>query len=119
MSILPRTITAASLHHIDIVSPSGRKLGVLEDVAVGATSGRVLYVLIALDRPSEIGERLYAVPWETLSFYPGEDRCVLNVPVETLREAPALPSPQAFAEADPRLRHALNAHFGRYHDAAA
>ncbi|MEE2565888.1 PRC-barrel domain-containing protein [Hyphobacterium marinum] len=118
MSILPRTFTATSLHGIDIVSPSGRKLGVLEDVAVGAASGKVLYVLIALDRPSEIGERLYAVPWETLSFDPATDRCVLNVPVETLREAPALPSPEAFAEPDPRLRYALSTHFGRYPDAA-
>tara|TARA_R110002073_G_scaffold184636_13_gene343107 strand:- start:4204 stop:4560 length:357 start_codon:yes stop_codon:yes gene_type:complete len=118
MSILPRTFTASSLHGIEIVSPSGRKIGTLEDVAVSATSGRVLYVLVSLASPSEIGEQLYAVPWETLSFDPATDRCVLNVPVETLREAPALPSPQAFSEADPRLRYALNSHFGRYPDAA-
>lgn len=118
MSILPCTFTASSLHGIEIVSPSGRKIGVLEDVAVGATTGRVLYVLVALETPSEIGERLYAVPWETLTFDPQLDRCVLNVPIETLREAPALPSPNAFAEPDPRLHYALNSHFGRFPHAA-
>ena len=118
MSILPRTFTASSLHGIAIVSPSGRPIGALEDVAVGATTGRVLYVLVALDSPSEIGERFYAVPWETLTLDTANDRCILNVPVETLREAPALPSPAAFAEPDPRLRHVLNTHFGHYPQAA-
>jgi len=118
MSITPRTFTASSLHGIEIVSPSGRKIGVLEDVAVGATTGRVLYVLVALEAPSEIGERLYAVPWETLSFDPELDRCILNVPIETLREAPALTTPGEFSEPDPRLHYALNSHFGRYPQAA-
>lgn len=118
MSLLPKITTALSLHGIAVVSPSGRRIGELEDIAVGVTTGRVLHAVLALDTPSELGERYYAVPWETLTLDTANDRCVLNVPVETLRAAPALPSADAIDHADPRLRSAISSHFGRYPNAA-
>ena len=118
MSILPRITTAQSLHGITVVSPSGRRIGELEDIAIGVTTGRVLHAVLALDTPSELGERFYAVPWETLTLDAAHDRCVLNVPVETLRTAPALPTADAIDHADPRLRSAIATHFGHYPNAA-
>jgi sporulation protein YlmC with PRC-barrel domain len=119
MSILPRISSATALHGIPVVSPSGRKLGTMDDVVVGVATGRVLHAVVALDEASELGERYYAVPWEALTFDPAYDRCVLNVPIETLRTAPAFPSRDALNDADPRLRRMLNEHFGEYRPAAA
>ena len=119
MSILPRISSATALHGVPLVSPSGRKLGMLDDLVVGVATGRVLHTVIDLAEASELGERFYAVPWEALTFDPAYDRCVLNVPIETLRAAPAFPSRDAVNDADPRLRRMLNAHFGEYRPAAA
>lgn len=118
MSILPRTSSAAALHGISVVSPSGRKLGTLDDVIVGVTTGRVLHATILLDEPSELGEQLYAVPWEALTLDTAYDRCVLNLPIETLRSAPAFPNRHAVKDADPRLRRMIHDHFGEYRPAA-
>lgn len=119
MSILPRISSATALHGICVVSPSGRRLGEMDDVVVGVATGRVMHAVIRLDDASELGESLYAVPWEALTFDPAYDRCVLNVPIETLRAAPAFPTRDAVNEADPRLRRMLNQHFGEYRPAAA
>ncbi|MBI1235734.1 MAG: PRC-barrel domain containing protein [Alphaproteobacteria bacterium] len=118
MSILPRISSATALHGISVVSPSGRRLGTLDDVIVGVTTGRVMHATILLDEPSELGEQLYAVPWEALTLDAAYDRCVLNVPIETLRAAPAFPNRHAVNDADPRLRRMIHDHFGAYRPAA-
>jgi sporulation protein YlmC with PRC-barrel domain len=118
MSILPRISSATALHGISVVSPSGRHIGALDDVVVGVTTGRVLHAVIKLDNASELGEQLYAVPWEALTLDTAYDRCILNVPIETLRAAPAFPSRDAVHDADPRLRRMIHTHFGEYRPAA-
>ncbi len=66
------TWRATELKGTDVETPTGEKLGDIEEVAID-TNGRVVYVAVSVGGFLGIGERLVGVPWDSLAFSLGGD----------------------------------------------
>jgi sporulation protein YlmC with PRC-barrel domain len=67
-----------------VMNDKGEKLGRIRAVAVNMESGRIAYAVLAFGAfPNRT--KLYAVPWELLTFSSHDRRFILNVPRKTLQ----------------------------------
>jgi sporulation protein YlmC with PRC-barrel domain len=67
-----------------VMNDQGEKLGRIRAVAVDMESGRIVYAVLAFGAfPNRT--KLFAVPWEILSFSSHDRKFILNVPRKTLQ----------------------------------
>lgn len=88
MTTAPRFLSASTLSGDPIRNPQGEALGDLKDVMIDTSTGRVAYAVLSFGGVFGLGDKLFAVPWESLAV-DGENKClVLNVSKERLKDAP-------------------------------
>lgn len=66
-----------------VMNDKGEKLGKIRAIAVNIESGRIAYAVINFSGFLKL-PKLFAVPWELLTFSSHDLRFILNVPKETL-----------------------------------
>lgn len=81
-------LSAGTLIGDDIVNPAGESLGKLEEIMLDVSSGKTGYAVISFGGVMGIGDKLFALPWETLQVDTTNRRLVLDVPRERLEQAP-------------------------------
>ena len=82
----------SELKGFDVTTPTGQELGELRDIAVD-TNGRVSYATLSVGGFLGIGDRVVAVPWDSLNFSVGgtngdERKITLAVTKKQLELAP-------------------------------
>ncbi|MHB0958553.1 MAG: PRC-barrel domain-containing protein [Pirellulaceae bacterium] len=73
---------------------AGNDLGSIYDLVIDLDSGMVRYAALAYGGLLDGGDKLFAIPWDTLETRPTSDdahELVLNVDPEVLRAAPGFP----------------------------
>jgi len=63
-------------------------LGKIEEVMLDKSTGRAAYVVLASGGFLGMGDKFFAIPWNSIRFDNGQDCFVLNVDKETLKKAP-------------------------------
>ena len=66
-----------------VMNNNGEKLGKIAGIAINLESGRIAYAALDFGAFLKLS-KLFAVPWELLTFSPHDRRFILNVPRETL-----------------------------------
>ncbi|WP_372397246.1 PRC-barrel domain-containing protein [Azospirillum sp. HJ39] len=82
----PRAIAADDLEDAKLRSPDGNDLGSISELIIDPGTGRVAYAVVELGGFLGIGDADFPVPWAL--FAPSGDGYVLNVPKDTLTNAP-------------------------------
>ena len=82
----PRAIAADDLEDAKLRSPDGNDLGSISELIIDPGTGRVAYAVVELGGFLGIGDADFPVPWAL--FAPAGDGYVLNVPKDTLTNAP-------------------------------
>lgn len=59
---------ASKLIGSNVVNPEGKDLGKIEDVAIDPDSGRVAYAVLSFGGFLGIGDKYFAIPWQSLKF---------------------------------------------------
>ena len=94
----PTKLTSGSLIAADkvidtnIYSPSGEKLGEVDDLMIDKISGRVSYAILTYGGFLGAGEKRYPLPWSVLTYDTNQGGFVINLDKETLRNAPVMDS---------------------------
>ena len=70
-----------------VVSATNEDLGKLEDIVVDANSGRVLYGVLSYGGFLGMGDKLFAIPWQSLTLADDAKALTLNVEKESLKSA--------------------------------
>lgn len=80
----------SKLQGIEVRDAENKGIGKLDDLVVDLQSGQVRYGALAFGQTFGFGGKLFAIPWNRLGLYHEGDYqfVVLNVPYETLKEAP-------------------------------
>jgi sporulation protein YlmC with PRC-barrel domain len=82
---------------LKVYNTSDESLGKIEDLVIDPMAGKILYAVLSFGGILGIGDKYFAVPWQKLSFVSRgttkagtekESYCVLNVPKDTLKNAP-------------------------------
>lgn len=66
----------------------GEDVGRIEKLMIDVNHGRIAYAVLSFGGFLGMGNKLFAVPWPSLSLAPEADEFVLNVDKERLKNAP-------------------------------
>jgi sporulation protein YlmC with PRC-barrel domain len=77
---------------MEVKNPEGQDLGDIEDFAVNASDGRIIYDIIAFGGVAGIGEKFAAVPANAVRLQPQAHAAMLNATAKTLESAVFTPS---------------------------
>jgi sporulation protein YlmC with PRC-barrel domain len=97
MSSATQIVRVKDLVGLKVYNSSNESLGKIEDLAIDPTAGKIRYAVLSFGGILGIGNKFFAVPWQTLAIVPKgttssgtekESYCVLDVTKETLKNAP-------------------------------
>ncbi len=108
----PAVISASTVCGTAVVNPSGEDLGKVEEVMLDVGDSRIAYVVLSFGGLFGIGSKLFAIPWESLRYDHGEERYVLDVDKERLKDAPSFDKDNWPDTADPKWRSSVYKHYG-------
>jgi sporulation protein YlmC with PRC-barrel domain len=69
---------------------AGKFLGEIEELVLDIRSGRIAYALMSIGGFLGMGRKMVAVPWTTVTIDRVYQRCVINVDLGRLIDAPSL-----------------------------
>ncbi|MDZ7636706.1 MAG: PRC-barrel domain-containing protein [Bryobacterales bacterium] len=84
----PSVLSSSSINGDAVVNRAGESLGKIEDLMVDLNSQRVAYAVLSFGGFLGIGNKLFAVPFESLEVDSVNERFILDVPKERLENAP-------------------------------
>jgi len=96
----------------DVVNPAGEDLGEIEDFVIDAANGRIRYAVLSFGGFLGMGEKFFAVPWEALRHSFPDDKFILDVGKEVLKNAPGFDKDNWQNMADPTWGAGLYRHYG-------
>jgi sporulation protein YlmC with PRC-barrel domain len=96
----------------DVYDVAGKFLGEIEELVLDIHSGRVAYALMAVGGFLGMGRKMFAIPWGTVTVDRDYQRCVVNIDLERLIDAPSLDGDVLPRMADPVWATQVHAYFG-------
>lgn len=82
-------IFASKVNGTPVFSTGGERVGHIQDIAIGKTTGQVAYAILTVGGFLGAGERRYPLPWRMLTYDPNRNGYVTAVDKEQLRGAPS------------------------------
>lgn len=84
----PDVMAAATLDGNKVLSTDGHEVGKIADIMLDVCTGRVAYAVLSSGGFLGVGDRLYAIPWNTLTLDTDRKCFVLRVSSKHLKDAP-------------------------------
>lgn len=81
-------LSASSLKGTKVVNAAGEDLGSLHEIMLDTDTGETAYAVLTFGGFLGMGDKLFAVPWQALSVDTANERIKMDVPRETLENAP-------------------------------
>jgi len=85
---LRRVLSATTLAKDSVRNRLDENVGSIRDIMIDVPSGRIAYAVLGVGGFLGIGERLFAIPWESLTLDEDEKCFILDVNKERLERAP-------------------------------
>ncbi|HLZ64655.1 MAG TPA: PRC-barrel domain-containing protein [Aliidongia sp.] len=87
-----RVIRAAQVQGTAVTNPANEDLGSIRDVVLDKFDGSVRYAVLEFGGFLGMGSKLFALPWELLSYDERVDAYVIDIDKEVLKRAPGFDS---------------------------
>ena len=84
----PALMGADTLMGNDVYNTDGEDLGDIKEFMIDMASGKVAYAVLSFGGLLGLGDKLFAVPWQALKLDTVNKRFTLNVPKDSLANAP-------------------------------
>jgi hypothetical protein len=99
-----------------VYTPTGDRIGHIEDLSIDKRSGQVVYALLSFGGFLGIGEKFHPLPWSVLDYDAGKGGYLVSLTKEELDKAPTYTKDElrAFGGEDRSYREALYAYYGPY-----
>ena len=108
----PRLLSTSTLRHTDVVNAQGEDLGDLKDLMVDLDTGSIAYAVLSFGGVLGMGNKLFAVPFESLRTDTERERLVLDVPKARLEQAPGFDEDHWPEHADHSFLDQVYTHYG-------
>lgn len=82
------TLSVTSINGTDVVNRDGENLGHIEDMMIDLSTGRILYTVLSFGGFLGIGNKLFAVPFESFTIDKKNEKFVLDYDKDFLENAP-------------------------------
>lgn len=107
------TLSSSTITGDKVVNTQGEDLGRIEDVMLDVSTGRVAYAVLSFGGFLGMGDKLFALPWESLQLDTANHRFVLNVPKERLENAPGFDKDHWPNMADRKWGESVHEYYGQ------
>lgn len=87
-------VKASDLIGYSVTNAQGDTLGKIEDIVIDPSQGRIAYAVLSFGGFLGMGDKLFAIPWESLSLKADEQTLLLAVDKEKLQKAPGFDKTQ-------------------------
>ena len=84
----PALMGANTLLGNDVYNKDGEDLGDIKEFMIDMANGKVAYAVLSFGGLLGMGDKLFAVPWAALTLDTVNKRFTLDVPKDTLSDAP-------------------------------
>jgi len=108
----PELMSADSLTGDSVVNAAGEDLGKIEAIMLDVPRGRVAYAVLSFGGFLGMGDKLFAIPWETLTLDADRECFILDVDKERLKSAPGFDKSHWPAMADPQWANNIHSYYG-------
>jgi sporulation protein YlmC with PRC-barrel domain len=105
-------LSAGSLNGTRVVNATGDELGTIKEVMLHTDSGDVAYAVLSFGGFLGMGDKLFAVPWDALTVDTAREEILLDVPRETLENAPGFDKDDWPMTPDDSWFSDLHSHYG-------
>ncbi|RPH48147.1 MAG: PRC-barrel domain containing protein [Planctomycetota bacterium] len=99
-----------------VENPKGENLGKIESVMLDLGEGRVIYAVLSFGGFLGMGDKLFPVPIDALSFKADEkgkiQRCILDIDKDTLKDAPGYDKDNLPSTADRSYASSVYTYYG-------
>jgi len=84
----PQVLSASTLKNEKVVNAAGEDLGNIHDYMIDLDSCRIAYCVLSFGGFLGMGDKLFAVPWQSMTLDTQRHRFVLEVSKEKLKNSP-------------------------------
>jgi sporulation protein YlmC with PRC-barrel domain len=88
MNEYPHVLPATTILGNKVVNTEGEQLGSLKELVIDLEDGRIAYAVLSFGGFLGLGDKLFAIPWESLTLDTEEHTFILDVDKEVLKNAP-------------------------------
>lgn len=107
----PRLMGADTLIGNDVYNQNEEDLGDIKEIMLDMSSGEVCYAVLSYGGFLGVGEKLFAVPWSSLTLDTVNKRFVLNIDKARLENAPGFDKDDWPDMADPSWQDEIKAFY--------
>lgn len=108
----PTLLSAGTLIGNDVFNRKEENLGSIKDFMLDIRSGGVCYAVMSAGGFLGMGEKLFAVPWNALTLDTENERFVLDVDVDRLKNAPGFDKDHWPNMGDAAWANSIHTYFG-------
>jgi len=83
----PQFLSAGTLKGDAVVNTDGESIGHIEEIMLDMTTGYVAYAVLSFGGFLGLGDKLFAIPWRSLTLDPNSHSFILDVDKEMLQNA--------------------------------
>lgn len=105
-------LSASTISGDSVVNPQGEDLGKIEDIMIDLTNGQVAYAVLSFGGFMGMGDKLFALPWNSLQVDQKNKKVVLDLPKDTLKESDGFDKSNWPNFADPEFRSRTYSKYG-------
>ena len=84
----PRVLSGTKLMGNKVVNTAGEQLGTMKELMIDLDDGLIAYAVLSFGGFLGLGDKLFAIPWEALTFNSDDQTFILDVDKEVLEDAP-------------------------------
>jgi sporulation protein YlmC with PRC-barrel domain len=107
-------LKASQMIGYEVKNLQGEDLGQIEEVVIDPQDGRITYVALSFGGGFlGASDRLFAIPWESLTLRPEDKAFLLAADKRRLESAPGFDKDKWPNMADPQWRAQINRHYGQ------
>jgi sporulation protein YlmC with PRC-barrel domain len=88
MNTHPRVLSAATIIGNKVVDTDGEQLGNIKDLVIDLDDAQIAYAVLSFGGFLGLGDKLFAIPLEALTFDTRANQVVLDVDKDVLKNAP-------------------------------
>lgn len=74
--------------NVKVKSNDGEDLGKIEEIILDKISGQVRYIVLSFGGLMGFGEKLFALPWKSISYDPDDECFTLKIDKEKIKNSP-------------------------------
>jgi len=113
------TLSASSLNGDNVKNAQGEDLGTIKDIMIDTANGQVEYYVLSFGGFLGMGNKLFAVPPQSLNVDTKNECMILNIEKEKLKNAPGFDEDNWPSTADNTFRDSVYDYYGHSYRKAA